>query len=163
MKQWGGSFLEILNTLQNTNPTFKCFGLFNYELSFFSKEIETIKWWMMDVPWFWTILIKAISIPFHLSIVNRNIVSDKNYSHYSPLQKGKLRLKDHVLCLFKATNDLLPRTAVPDYFAPDSVCWTPCFLMDDVPIHGTWARILSKTKKKGKKGFVLDFISGCSQ
>jgi len=44
MKQLGGSFLEIQNTLQNMNPTFKCFGLLNYELSSFIKnnKIETI-------------------------------------------------------------------------------------------------------------------------
>lgn len=34
----GGSFLEIQDTLQKTNPTFKCFGLFNYELSSFIKK-----------------------------------------------------------------------------------------------------------------------------
>lgn len=152
MKQCGGgSFLEILNTFQDTNPTFKCFGIFNYELRLFTKKIETIKWWMMDMLWFWTILIKAISMPFHLSIVNRNIVSGKNEIILITLllQKGKLRLKDHVLCLSKATNDPLPRVTVPDYFAPDSGCWTLCFLMDDVPIHGTRTKILSK-KKYGK-------------
>lgn len=80
MKQWGGSFLEIQNTLQNTNPTFKCLGLFHYKLSSFIKKnkIETIKLWMMDLLWFWTILIKAISIPFHLSIANKNIESHRN-------------------------------------------------------------------------------------
>lgn len=79
MKQWGGSFLEIQNTLQNMNPTFKCFGLFNHELSPFIKnnKIETIKWWMRDMLLFWTILIKVISIPFHLSTANNNIVSDR--------------------------------------------------------------------------------------
>lgn len=164
MKQWGGSFLEILNTLQNTNPTFKCFGIFNYELRFFTKKIETIKWWMMDMLWFWTILIKAISISFHLSTVNRNIASDKNEIILITLYYRKGNWDQKIM----SSVCLKPQMI----HCPEQECQIILLQTLAVEPYASWWMMLPfmvseqeycQKKNMGNKVLVLDFISGCSQ